>query len=923
MRIRLIFPIGLAILLILALYTILAGQAVSTSDYTLATADGLALSLSADGQVTSLQLDGAELVSTPAPALLLRDLSDAGNVITPNLVINPGFEDELTGWTQLVNSGLEVSVVASPTHSGNGALELANPVTDTYAFAAYVSDPVPITPKQRYRISAWFRSATGYVSRPSGSPVMWQKDLWRNSPHTNGLYVQWLDADGQPLGDPQLAVPLHWNAAHWRLIRRELTAPSDAAQARTAVGALLTGQTLWVDDVTFVPALEQEVAVMGTVTPCGSGFVEAYKNSGKFRGSQGNSEGCLVQSASLPESGLLITVTYTAHADHIAVHGEVVDTTGEDRALDITWGIPIDAQSGTWWDDVHTSRPITDAGTYAHAISAIYDGWLPISLYPYAGVQISGKGVALGLPLDRPQLALLAYDGAAGRYGATFHLGISPQAVKVGPRATFDLMLYRFDPAWGFRDVIARHRALQPDAYTTELPLYDYSGFEQGSYFTENGAQRALDEDAANIYSAQYTGCELPLTIVPSNEPRPTLDQVLTVVSETLSSPRPWDAALARAITQSATMDPNGDWSLKHVGVFVWAPDWWQAAWAANLDPDLDDGLASWNLDWRVTPAFTMTTQIGAHLDGVQIDNFMSSPTLDLRPEALAAADWPLAYTPHTYQPAVHNGFAFREYLAFLRDYLDTNWGTDRGITINFWGLGHPNYLAEYIDGFGSEGELKGNGEGPNWNPEILDYRRAIAYGRPYLFANQTTGLTASEAYTFTRLALLYGVLVGAGPNAAGWEPEAQQIVSDTHELVTQYWAAGWEPLTRAWADNEDVWVERFGSTRPIVLSPRSSVKIPDYGLRTSDYGLFFTVHSTLTETLPFTLTVDAASLGIAEPISLTVTELVSGEMVPYEVQGSLVLIRSELDPLGTLVFRLEELAPTPHCLYLPLMRKE
>jgi len=51
-------------------------------------------------------------------------------------------------------------------------------------------------------------------------------------------------------------------------------------------------------------------------------------------------------------------------------------------------------------------------------------------------------------------------------------LGISPQAVKVYPRATFDLMLYRFDPAWGFRDVIARHRALQPEAYPTDLPLY-------------------------------------------------------------------------------------------------------------------------------------------------------------------------------------------------------------------------------------------------------------------------------------------------------------------------------------------------------------------------------------------------------------------------------------------------------------------
>lgn len=77
-----------------------------------------------------------------------------------------------------------------------------------------------------------------------------------------------------------------------------------------------------------------------------------------------------------------------------------------------------------WWDNVHNSRQITQTTLYANAVSAIYDGWLPMSLYPYSGVQIASKGVALGLPLDHPQLALLAYDGASGRYGATYHLGI-------------------------------------------------------------------------------------------------------------------------------------------------------------------------------------------------------------------------------------------------------------------------------------------------------------------------------------------------------------------------------------------------------------------------------------------------------------------------------------------------------------------
>ena len=84
---------------------------------------------------------------------------------------------------------------------------------------------------------------------------------------------------------------------------------------------------------------------------------------------------------------------------------------------------------------------------------------------------------------------------------------------------------------------------------------------------------------------------------------------------------------------------------------------------------------------------------------------------------------------------------------------------------------------------------------------------------------------------------------------------------------------------------------------------------------------LFFTVHNTLTEIVPFTLTVDAAALGIAEPEKLTVTELVSGNAVPYEVRDDLLLIWGELAPLDTVVFRLEErLVLTT--VYLPLIQK-
>jgi len=876
-----ILSLGFSLLLGLGLWGALPIRASSGAGYVLTTADGLALTLSADGRVTGVQVDGQALAAAPAPALILRDLSLAGQVIAPNGVANPGFEAGLSHWSEALNQGLDVGVVVSPTHSGTYALAFTNPHTSTLT-AGFASKPMPVDPGQRYRLSAWFLSSIGYVTIPSGTPPLMQMEIWQTFQAGNGLYVQWLDGDGTVLGQPQLVAPLHTEATRWRLIRGEITAPAQARQARALLGARISDQTLWVDDVAFVPSPEPDVALAGVVAPCPG------------------QDDCLQQS--VIAAGLAITITYTAHDDHIAVHGELVDSTGTDRALDVSWGVPLAAGGGVWWDDAHTARTITDVGIYANEMSAIYDGWLPMSLYPYAGVQVGDAGLALGLPLDRPQLALLALDGSTGRYGALYHLGVSPRAVKIGPRATFDLMLYRFDPSWGFRDVIARHHALDPEVYTSPRNLYAYQGRSQGWYFTAGGAQQVLAEDQAHIYSAQYTAAELHLKLTHSDQPRPTLPQAIAAVSDTQSSPHPWDIALGRAVTASAALDPNGDWSLKHLGIFPWAPDWWEVVWAANTDPDLADGLAGYLLDWWIAPAFTATAQVGAHLDGVQIDNFMSNPTFDLRPQALAATDWPLSYTPHTYQPAVHTGYAQEEYLATLRRYLDENWGSDRGITINFWGLGHPNYLGRYIDGFGSEGQVASNGEGKNFNPEILDYRRAIAYHRPYLFTIQASGVDASLAYTIGQLALLNGVYPGHGPNGSGWDPAADQIISDTAHLVGRYWAAGWEPLTYARAEDDAVWIERFGSGFQVANSRLRVENLPPAALSPE---LYFTIHNRSDITRTAAITLETAPLGLSDPASALMTDIAITQTVPFFVVDGDIRFDLVLGPRQTRIVQL------------------
>jgi hypothetical protein len=382
------------------------------------------------------------------------------------------------------------------------------------------------------------------------------------------------------------------------------------------------------------------------------------------------------------------------------------------------------------------------------------------------------------------------------------------------------------------------------------------------------------------------------------------------LVEELSASSQAGNRAKAEAITQSVAYNPNGDWMIKHVGEYNWTPGVWEICWQTSTDPDIEGGWGEFTWDWAISPAISATEAISAVLDGVMMDNFMSATGVDTCPDHLALADTPLTYHVATYQPGVHNAANVGEFFLWLRDALDAQGRGDMAITINFWGLATPNGLAHYIDAFGGEGGSKTQAHS-NWNPRILDYRRAIAYHKPQAWANGEPDLTLDDVQEFVDLALFYAIFPTRKDEATSWEPGSDQLITDTQQVLFQFWGAGWEPVTHAWTDSEDVWVERFGN-RFQVDNPKPETRNPE---------LFFTVHNTLTETTPFTLTVDTTALGVTEPARLTVTELVSGDAVPYEVQGDLLLIRGELTPLDTLVFQLQD--SMPHRLYLPLIRKE
>ncbi|NOZ72487.1 MAG: hypothetical protein GXP38_11355, partial [Chloroflexi bacterium] len=736
---RIILTILVAVLLLASLSLVLNGPILSAADagrgtgaaeYTLSTADGLALTLSDEGEVLRLTMNGDALPVTPAPVLWIRDMSEAGQVITPNLLTNPGFEDGLNGWSISQEIATTITITTAVHRSGSQALQMFGSNSEHLGTGALATAPaIPVTAGQRYRLSGYFLSSRGYVQGVSGTPPVRQDKMWRGQLRPNGLYVRWLDAHGSQVGTLTLAAPLHWNANSWRRITGEVRAPAAATQMEVIIGGRLQEEMLWVDDLSVVASPETDVAVRGSVGLC----------EGETRGEkEGEDVSCLRQIATLPQSGLMLTATYTAAADHIGVQVEVGDIEGTDRAMEVVWSLPLglasDSTTWRWWDDVRHSRTIQGGAVatppqypfppalswmYEHVVSGVWDGWLPVSLYPYALVEDGSHGLALATSLDSPRLVKLAYDQEKERYEARSYLGISPQAPKVGPVADFSLELYRVEPEWGFRAAMATYARRHPTWFHSSISLAGYVGYERGSYIGPEGAQQVLVNDSAGIFTAEYIVADAPLNIAPVSEPRPTYSQTISRVLELAQSPRLSDRIQAQAITQSVATAANDDWQIKHIGEFEWAMGKWQAVWYTSVDPDIDQGWGPFQWQWNINRAISATEAISAVLDGVMMDNFLSAPGVDLRPAHLALTDTPLTYDVATYQPGVHNMANIDEFFAYLRQKLHDRGRDDMAITINFWGVATPNALAPWIDAFGGEGKTRGEST-TNWDPRIL-----------------------------------------------------------------------------------------------------------------------------------------------------------------------------------------------------------
>ncbi|WP_433253590.1 chitinase [Streptosporangium sp. CA-135522] len=110
--------------------------------------------------VAVLALGGTVLAASPARAA--------------NIATNPGFENDLAGWTCTASSG--AAAVSSPVHGGSKALQATPAGSDT----ARCQQTVSVKPSSSYSLSAWVRG--GYVFLGVSGTGTTDQSTWTSSP---------------------------------------------------------------------------------------------------------------------------------------------------------------------------------------------------------------------------------------------------------------------------------------------------------------------------------------------------------------------------------------------------------------------------------------------------------------------------------------------------------------------------------------------------------------------------------------------------------------------------------------------------------------------------------------------------------------------------------------------------------------------
>ncbi len=767
----------------------------------LATGDGLSLQMDDRGAVTQVRVGADELRLTRPGGCYVADVAGIA-AREVDLVDNPSFETlaagRPTGWDVGQDWSLDQTVARTGRCSMKVQLAAARP-------SGGLSIELPVQPNTPYRVSMWLKTAG---CAPS-------------------FYTVQLDAAGRPDPDhPQVCISHANKHSDWFQLSSDLVTSPVCRRLRVYSNLWHQVGTAWLDDVAVRcladDYLTPQQLALGRVEPLADGVRQQWES---------------------PEQALAMTTTWRAVGDQVLVDGEVRDTSGRDRAVTVSVRLPLAAEGWTWYDDLSRRQAITPGVTYGAA--RVLGDRRVISLYPFAALGNDRAALALAVPLDEPRMFRLSYDTVNG-YCLNWEFGLAKDATKHPRRATFQALLYRLDPRWGFRSAAQRYYELRPQHFTVRLSQPGGAGFMQPVAdwndpkvfpsatsiwnYHQREAKELHQREATRLYSyTEFTGWwGWALGITPEQaKQRPTPAAAWARVGELAQTTNP-NQNVARCILNCVPHGRDGR-RLLHTD---YEAQWGGYNYLCNPDPEIE-GIGGrtnrFSLTWE-----REVSQVDAFgLDGMYFDCAFVFAVDNFRREHFRWSDYPLVFDHQSKQPVLPMVFSIHECAKAIADAMHAR-GKTTMANYSVTDFATELFCAPLVDLLGNEMLWTWTGD-----PK-LSLQRVLAYRKPVSMSWQEAKLGWPDGTKERELkqAMLYGTFY----QLSRLDPELRERwVPLTRRLHN----AGWEPITLASATGgERLRLERFG--------------------RVADGNLHFAVRNDGAQPATVALTFEAAPLGLA-----------------------------------------------------------
>lgn len=520
---------------------------------------------------------------------------------------------------------------------------------------------------------------------------------------------------------------------------------------------------------------------------------------------------------------------WKSRPDCLVVDGVVRDLKGSDRAVSVSFQLPIDAIGWKWGDDIRRSRTISGKTDFNNPAQVPCGANGTLALYPLAALYNATVGLAIGIDMDRPAQYRLGYNAGTRQLYVAYDFGLVRETKPESGAASFRFVIFHFDPKEGFRTAFDKYTRIFPAHFHVRskeqgiwMPFTDVStveGWEDFGFKYHEGNNNVPWDDQHGILSFRYTE---PMTWWMRMEKgvARTASEALRVRSEILRGDNQQQAALARASEIAAMWDDAGQPALK----FRNEPWCDGAIWSLNPNPHLPAPGQAFNaatIHWneKVKERLYGAPRKG-DLDGEYLDSLEGYVTADLnfRREHFQHTTVPLTFDKATQQPALFKGLAVYEFTRWLSEDVHKMGKLmfANGVPYRF------TFLCPWLDVLGTETDWLRQGKYSPASDRQMSLWRTMSGQKPYVILMNTDydAFTPDLVERYFQRSLFYGMFPSMFSHNASenpywrnpkWYNRDRALFKKYIPVIKRVAEAGWQPVTHARLTNPELYLERFG----------------------------------------------------------------------------------------------------------------